>query len=92
MVVGEKSGCVAARLRSCQDLPSPLEYVTREKVATWPRSYAVVKTTPPPQNMIKCPHPGKLPDYYNYYCNLFHDIHQITVLTFQQIVLLKLCM
>ena len=46
---------LATLLRSCQDLPSPLEYVTRKKrgyAATRLRGYAVVKTSPTPQNMI----------------------------------------
>ena len=40
-------GCAATRLRSCQDLPSPLnlEYASRQK--KWLRGYAVVRTSPP---------------------------------------------
>ena len=38
---------LATRLRSCQGLPSPLEYVCREK-----SGYALVKTSPPPWNMF----------------------------------------
>ena len=38
---------MATRLHSCQDQPSPLEYASREK-----SGYAVVKTTPPPWNIL----------------------------------------
>ena len=48
-------GYAATRLHSGQDLPSPLEYASMERsgyAATRLRGYAVVKTTPPPQNTL----------------------------------------
>ena len=70
-------GYAAKWLCSCQYLPSPMEYVSREKCGCaamwlhssqylhctlplevcqqgikWLHGYAVVKTTPPPQNML----------------------------------------
>ena len=38
---------LAMRLHSCQDLPSPLGYASREK-----SGYTVVETSPPPWNML----------------------------------------
>ena len=41
---------MATRLRSCEDHPSPSEFAS--KGMKWLRGYAVVKTTPPPRNLL----------------------------------------